>query len=55
MDIARSLVQDANLNECSEHETKALGDSSLFDMMRVSCSFLHLLLIYLAPQIIISS
>jgi len=30
------IVQDANLDECSEHETDLLGDSDLHDMMRVS-------------------
>ena len=31
-----SIVKDPDLNECSEHETDALGDSNLFDLMRVS-------------------
>nr|POF02438.1 hypothetical protein CFP56_28048 [Quercus suber] len=34
LDITHSLVQDTNLNECSERETEALGDSGLFDMIR---------------------
>ena len=38
MDIACSIVQDADLDECSEHETDPLGDSGLFDMIRVCCS-----------------
>lgn len=31
-----SIVKDLDLNECSEHETDALGDFGLFDLMRVS-------------------
>ena len=33
---ARFIVQDADLDECSEHETDPLGDFSLHDMIRVS-------------------
>ena len=35
MDIARSIIQDVDLNKYSEYETDPLGDSDLFDMMRV--------------------
>ena len=38
VDTARSIIRDANLDECSKHEIDPLGDSSLFDMMRVCCS-----------------
>ena len=31
-----SIIKDLDLDECSEHETDALGDSNLFDLMRVS-------------------
>lgn len=55
MDIARSLVWDADLNEFSEHETEALGDSGLFDMMRMICSFLSLLLISTWPYKLLSA
>lgn len=41
VDIARSIVRDADLDECSEHETDPLGDSSLHDMMRVCFHFIH--------------
>ncbi|KAK9998176.1 hypothetical protein SO802_017779 [Lithocarpus litseifolius] len=34
VDTTHSLVRDANLDECSEHEIEALGDSGLFDMIR---------------------
>lgn len=34
--IAYSIVREVNLDECSEHKTNSLGDSSLHDMMRVS-------------------
>ena len=40
VDTTRFIVQDANLDECSEHETDPLGDSDLHDMMRVSL-FIH--------------
>ena len=40
MDIARSIVRDADLDECSEHETDPLGDFVLYDMMRVCCIFI---------------
>ena len=36
VDTARSLVHDLDLDECLKHDTKALGDSGLFDMKRVS-------------------
>ena len=36
VDTTRFIVQDANLDECSEHETDPLGDSGLHDMIRVS-------------------
>ena len=36
VDTACSIVRDADLNECSEHETDPLGDSGLHDMIRVS-------------------
>ena len=36
MDTASSIVQDADLNECSEHKTDPLGDFGLHDMIRVS-------------------
>ena len=39
---ARFIVQDADLDECSEHETDPLGDSGLFDMMRVCCTIIAL-------------
>ena len=39
VDTARSIIRDANLDECSKHEIDPpLGDSSLFDMMRICCS-----------------
>ena len=42
VNIARTLIHDVDLDECSEHETDALGDSGLFDLMRVSNGpFLH--------------
>ena len=31
VDTARSIIWDADLDECLEHETKLLGDSSLHD------------------------
>nr|POF00815.1 hypothetical protein CFP56_62363 [Quercus suber] len=31
----RSIIQDVNLDECSKHEIDPLGDSGLFDIMRV--------------------
>ena len=34
--MAYSIVKDADIDECSDHETEALGDSGLFDLMRVS-------------------
>nr|POF19544.1 hypothetical protein CFP56_48318 [Quercus suber] len=34
MDTTYSIVQDADMDECSEHKTDPLGDSSLHDMMR---------------------
>ncbi|KAF3963578.1 hypothetical protein CMV_012051 [Castanea mollissima] len=34
IDTAHSIVRDADLDECSEHETDPLGDSGLHDMMR---------------------
>ena len=37
--IAQSIIKDANLDECFEHETKSLGDSGLFDLTRVRSSF----------------
>nr|POF23438.1 hypothetical protein CFP56_07350 [Quercus suber] len=36
VDIARFIVRDADLDECSKHETDPLGDSGLHDMIRVS-------------------
>ena len=36
VDIARSLICDANLNKCLEHEVEAFGDLGLFNMLRVS-------------------
>ena len=36
VDTARSLIRDPDLDECSKHETEALGDSGLFDMKKVS-------------------
>ena len=36
MDTAHSLIHDADLDECSEHEAEALGDSCLFDMIRLA-------------------
>ena len=36
VDIACLLVQDVDLDECTEHETNAFGDSSLFHLMKVS-------------------
>nr|POE61329.1 hypothetical protein CFP56_48901 [Quercus suber] len=38
MDIARSIVRDANLDGCSEHEIDPLGDFGLHDMMSVRCA-----------------
>ena len=40
VDIACSIVQDADLDECLEYETDPLGDSGLYDMMRVCCIFI---------------
>ena len=34
--MAYYIVKDANIDECFDHETEALGDSDLFDLMRVS-------------------
>ena len=36
VDTARSIIRDAELDECSEHETDPLGDSGLHDMMKVN-------------------
>jgi len=33
---SHSIVKDADLDECSKHETETLRDSGLFDLMRVS-------------------
>ena len=42
VNIARTLIHDVDLDECLKHETDALGDSGLFDLMRVSNGpFLH--------------
>ena len=38
VDTARSIVRDADLDEHSKHETDLLGDSDLFDMIRVCCT-----------------
>ena len=46
VDTARTLVLDANINKHSEHETKALSDSGLFDMTRVSHGFIFLSFFY---------
>jgi len=37
VDTAHSIVRDTDLDECSEHKTDPLGESSLFDIMR-ACS-----------------
>uniref|UniRef100_A0A7N2LXV5 Uncharacterized protein n=1 Tax=Quercus lobata TaxID=97700 RepID=A0A7N2LXV5_QUELO len=34
VDTVNSIVQDADLDKCSEHETDPLGDSSFHDVMR---------------------
>ena len=36
VDTAHSIIQDTDLDECSEHEIDPLGVSGLLDMMRVS-------------------
>ena len=36
MDTTRSIVRDADLDKCLEHETNPLGDSGLHDMIRLS-------------------
>ena len=36
VDIACLLVQDVDLDECTEHKTNAFGDSGLFHLVRVS-------------------
>ena len=36
VDTTRSIVRDADLDKCFEHENDPLGDSGLYDMMRVS-------------------
>ena len=33
--MINSIIKKTNLDECSEHATKDLGDSSLFDLSRV--------------------
>lgn len=38
VDTAHSIIRDADLDKCLEHETDPLGDSSLHDMMRVYVS-----------------
>lgn len=38
MDTTRFIIQNVDLDECSEHETDPLGNSSFHDMMRVSTS-----------------
>ena len=40
-----SIVKDPDLNECLEHETNALGDFGLFDLMRVSSLLILLVLL----------
>lgn len=37
--VAQSIIKDADLNECSEHETKSLGNFGLFDLTRVRSLF----------------
>lgn len=45
-----SIVQDADLDECLEHETDPLCDSGLFDMMRVYISTIaSSLFIFICP------
>ena len=41
MNNARSIIQDANLDECSEHETNPLRDFGLHDMMKVCFNFIR--------------
>ena len=36
VDTTRSVVLSVDLDECSEYETNPLGDSGLYDMMRIS-------------------
>ena len=36
VDTVRSIVQDVDLDECSEHKIDPLGNSVLHDMIRVS-------------------
>nr|POE69190.1 hypothetical protein CFP56_59037 [Quercus suber] len=37
---AHFIVKDANLDECSEHEMDTLGDSDLFDLIRIELTVL---------------
>nr|POF00811.1 hypothetical protein CFP56_62359 [Quercus suber] len=38
VNTAYSIIRDADLDECSKHETDPLGDSDLFYLMKVCCS-----------------
>ena len=38
---ARSIVRDADLDECSEYKTDLLGDFGLHDTMRVCFHFIR--------------
>nr|POF21202.1 hypothetical protein CFP56_06998 [Quercus suber] len=38
MEISQCIIKDANLDECSKHETESLGDSDLFDLTRIRCT-----------------
>ena len=38
VDIAHTIIQDVDLDKCSEHETNPLGDSDFNDMVKVCVS-----------------
>ena len=50
---AYSIIKDPDLDECSEHETDALGDSNLFDLMRVSILLVLFVLLCIVLVLII--
>ena len=43
VDTTRSIVRDADLDDCSEHKTDPLCDSGLHDMTRVSLTYSSLI------------
>lgn len=53
VETARSIIKDADLDECSKNEMESLGDSGLFDLTRALVKMQALQIRCIAQEVVV--